>query len=337
MSDRRRPQSFDDPLDLRLVAALAAAKVASTGIRRVGRGGGTAAPGLVADRIDPRAADKLAARLPRGAIVVAGTNGKTTTSRMIADILERTVRGWSTTAPAPIWCGASRPRSPTQAGCCGRPGGDIGVIETDEAAFPEIVRLVRPRVILLNNLFRDQLDRYGELNTIATRWSAALARLPASDHLVVNADDPALAAITRGRGAPRRDVRPGREQLPAATRCRTPPMRRPAAAAGPTWSTTRSTSRTSATGAARAAARPGPRCDVAGSGDRVAAASNRFASRSIGARERCRCDSKSACRGSTTPTTPSRRRPWRARSGCRTRRSRRRLQSFEPRSAGSSA
>src|SRR3954471_1730652 len=75
-------------LDPRLSAAIAAAKLTSFGIRRLGRGGGTAAPGLIADRIDPALLSKVAARLPSGTIVVAGTNGKTTTSRMIADILE---------------------------------------------------------------------------------------------------------------------------------------------------------------------------------------------------------------------------------------------------------
>lgn len=190
--------------DVRLSAALMAAKLASAGIRRAGRGGGTAAPGLVADFIDPTLLSKLSARLSRGVVVVAGTNGKTTTSRMIADILEadgaRVVHNRS---------GSNLVRGVAaafadQASLTGDPGGDVGVIETDEAAFPEIVRQVRPRVILLNNLFRDQLDRYGELNTIATRWSAAIARLPASTTLVVNADDPTLAEITRDVVAPRR-------------------------------------------------------------------------------------------------------------------------------------
>ena len=189
--------------DPRLVTALAAAKLASSGIRRAGRGGGTAAPGLVADWIDPALLTKLSARLDRGAVVVAGTNGKTTTSRMIADILEadgaRVVHNRS---------GSNLVRGVAaafaeQASILGDPGGDVAVIETDEAAFPEIVRLVQPRVILLNNLFRDQLDRYGELNAIATRWAAAIARLPASTTLVVNADDPSLAEITRDVVAPR--------------------------------------------------------------------------------------------------------------------------------------
>jgi UDP-N-acetylmuramyl tripeptide synthase len=189
--------------DVRLAAAVAAAKVASAGIRRAGRGGGTAAPGLVADWIDPALLTKLAGRLELGAIVVAGTNGKTTTSRMIADILEsnghRVVHNRS---------GSNLVRGVAaafteQANVFGDPRGEIGVIETDEAAFPEIVRLVRPRIILLNNLFRDQLDRYGELNKIATTWGAAIARLPASTTLVVNVDDPSLAEITRDVVAPR--------------------------------------------------------------------------------------------------------------------------------------
>ena len=73
-------------VDPRLVSALVAARVTGAAIRRLGRGGGTAAPGLVADRIDPDLLAKISGRLPRGAVVVAGTNGKTTVSRMIADI-----------------------------------------------------------------------------------------------------------------------------------------------------------------------------------------------------------------------------------------------------------
>ena len=189
--------------DPRLTAALVAAKVVSAGIRRAGRGGGTAAPGLVADWVDPRLLTKLAGRLTRGVIVVAGTNGKTTTSRMIADILEADgARVVHNRSGSNLIRGVAAAFA-DQAGLGGGPGGDVGVIETDEAAFPEIVRLTNPRVILLNNLFRDQLDRYGELNTIATRWAAAIARLPSSTTLVVNADDPTLAEITRDVVAPR--------------------------------------------------------------------------------------------------------------------------------------
>ena len=182
--------------DIRLGAALAAARVTSAALRRTGRGGGTAAPGLVADFLDPRLLRKISGRLEKGVIVVAGTNGKTTTARMIADILEadgsRVVHNRS---------GSNLVRGiaaafAEQADVLGRPRGEAGVVETDEAAFPDIVERVEPKVVLLNNLFRDQLDRYGELNTISTRWEAALARLPATTTVVVNADDPTLSELT---------------------------------------------------------------------------------------------------------------------------------------------
>jgi UDP-N-acetylmuramyl tripeptide synthase len=78
----------------------------------------------------------------------------------------------------------------------GVPRGDVGVIEADEAALPAIVTNIRPRFILLNNLFRDQLDRYGELDHIATRWRAAIAALDPRTTLIVNADDPMLVGVT---------------------------------------------------------------------------------------------------------------------------------------------
>jgi UDP-N-acetylmuramyl tripeptide synthase len=189
--------------DFRLTIAVTAARGVSVASRKLGRGGGTAAPGLVADRLDPRLLGKIAARLTRGAVVVAGTNGKTTTSRMIADILEadgaRVVHNRS---------GSNLVRGVAAAfaqssSLLGSPRGDAGVIEADEAAFPEIVRRIRPQVVLLNNLFRDQLDRYGELQTIISKWRPALQQLPASSTIVVNADDPALAALTDGLKAKR--------------------------------------------------------------------------------------------------------------------------------------
>ncbi len=183
--------------DVRLGLAVAAARVTTFGLRKTGRGGGTATPGLVADFLDPGVLRKVSDRLPRGVVIVAGTNGKTTTSRMIADILEadgsRVVHNRS---------GSNLLRGVVaaftdQTDFAGKPQGDVGVVETDEAAFNEIVERIQPRVILLNNLFRDQLDRYGELDTIATRWSAVLGRLPAETTVVVNADDPTLAELTR--------------------------------------------------------------------------------------------------------------------------------------------
>ena len=194
------PSRTQDP---RLVAALAAAKVTGIAIRRLGRGGGTAAPGLVAERIDPDLLSKIARRLPHGAVVVAGTNGKTTVSRMLSDILHgHGYRVAHNRSGSNLVRGVASALA-DRADLLGSPRADIGVIESDEAALPEIVRRLGPSVIVLNNLFRDQLDRYGELDTIASLWRAALLDLPATSTVVVNVDDPTLAAMTEGIAARR--------------------------------------------------------------------------------------------------------------------------------------
>ena len=185
-------------VDPRLALALAAAKGSGVAIRALGRGGGTAAPGLIADKIDPNLLAKITARLPLGSVVVAGTNGKTTTSRMIADVLE--ANGWRV---AHNRSGSNLVRGVAsalaeQSSLLGTPNADIGVIESDEAALLEIARQVKPRMLVLNNLFRDQLDRYGELATIARSWRTAIAGLGPETTLVVNADDPTLADLAAG-------------------------------------------------------------------------------------------------------------------------------------------
>ena len=73
-------------------------------------------------------------------------------------------------------------------------GAALGLFEVDEGAFPEVARQIKPRAVCLANLFRDQLDRYGELEIIAERWRGAVAALPESAVVVVNADDPLLAS-----------------------------------------------------------------------------------------------------------------------------------------------
>ncbi len=184
--------------DPRLMLSLIGAKLTGGTIRRIGRGGGTAAPGLVAERIDPGLLTKLSGQLTEGAVVVAGTNGKTTTTRMIADIVQ--ANSWKTVHNR---SGSNLVRGVVasfvdHSSALGNIGADVGVIEADEAALPEIIRRVQPRLILLNNLFRDQLDRYGELDSIAKNWRKVLQQLTASTTLIVNADDPTLVALSEG-------------------------------------------------------------------------------------------------------------------------------------------
>jgi len=185
-------------MDVRLVAAVLAGKLAGAAARRLGRGGGTALPGLVAERVDPSLARKLGRSLGRGRVLVTGTNGKTTTSRIVARALQE----------AGVLCLHNREGSNLMrgiasallgaAGPSGRIGNaaeTLGLFETDEATLPPAVRALAPRAIAFTNLFRDQLDRYGEVDTVAALWREALTQTPQDATLVLNADDPSVAEL----------------------------------------------------------------------------------------------------------------------------------------------
>ena len=175
-----------------LVAGVAAARVAGGLSRLVGAGGGTTVPGKLLTMIDPSAVDRLAARLPLGSAVLSATNGKTTTAAMAAEILAPRVRLAHNRSGANLVSGvASTLLADTDA--------ELGLFEVDEGAFPEVARRVRPRAVCLGNLFRDQLDRYGELELIAERWRAAVQELPPETMLVVNGDDPQVGDLARAR------------------------------------------------------------------------------------------------------------------------------------------
>jgi UDP-N-acetylmuramyl tripeptide synthase len=179
-------------MSARLTVETSAARLVGRLSRAAGRGGGTTLPGKLLWKVDPGAIDALAARLPAGVAVVSATNGKTTTSAMVARILEsRYSLAWNNSGANLASGVASTLLAATDA--------ELGLLEVDEFALPEVMRRVRPRVVSLGNLFRDQLDRYGELEHIAERWRSAVALLPAASTLVVNADDPLLAELAERR------------------------------------------------------------------------------------------------------------------------------------------
>ncbi len=182
-------------MDPRLAAAVNVSKLSASAIRRLGRGGGTAIPGIIANVIDPGTLDKLSRQVAAGCLVVAGTNGKTTTARMLAGILEGAGLGVIHNRSGSNLVRGISAAFAGESSIGGQPRGDIAVIEADEAAFPEVVRRTKPRLILLLNLFRDQLDRYGELDSIASSWRETLQSLSPSQTVLVNADDPVLAAL----------------------------------------------------------------------------------------------------------------------------------------------
>jgi UDP-N-acetylmuramyl tripeptide synthase len=198
---------------VRLEIEIALARAAGRLSRLAGRGGGTTLPGKILATIDPGAVASLARRLPRGSALVSATNGKTTTAAMVAGILSERVRLAHNRAGANLVSGVASALLSAE-------NAELGLFEVDEGAFPDVARRVRPQAVCLGNLFRDQLDRYGELELVAERWRTAVAELDPGAAAVVNADDPLLADIARGRSNVVRfgidDPSAARERLPHA-------------------------------------------------------------------------------------------------------------------------
>jgi lipid II isoglutaminyl synthase (glutamine-hydrolysing) len=177
---------------------IATARAVGTIVRRSGRGGGTSLPGKVMLALEPHAIARLAARLPQGSAVISATNGKTTTAAMVAAILERAGTELVHNRAGANMAGGV---AATLLAAARRGGidGQMGLFEVDEFWLGRVTSELQPRALLLGNLFRDQLDRYGELETIADRWAVVVAGLPADRSLVLNADDPLIADLGRER------------------------------------------------------------------------------------------------------------------------------------------
>ncbi len=188
-------------MDIRFISAVGAAKILKTIIRIYG-GGGTAAPGLLAENLDPRILKKLGSYYD-GSVLVTGTNGKTTTSRLIGSILSK----------AKIPFVHNRAGSNLLRGLTGTLVENISflsntkklaLLEVDELTLPVAYSSLDPRVIVFNNLFRDQLDRYGEVDKIQKIWQRTLRQLDPTTVLVLNSDDQSIAHL--GTDSPARVI-----------------------------------------------------------------------------------------------------------------------------------
>jgi UDP-N-acetylmuramyl tripeptide synthase len=175
-----------------LTAEILAARAVGGLSRLAGAGGGTTLPGKLLWKLDPSAVDRLAARLPRGSALVSATNGKTTTAALAAAILGSRARLAHNASGANLVSGVAST-------LLASPDAELGLFEVDEGALPEVARRVRPRALCLGNLFRDQLDRYGELELVAERWREAVRALPPETAVVVNGDDPQVGDLARER------------------------------------------------------------------------------------------------------------------------------------------
>jgi UDP-N-acetylmuramyl tripeptide synthase len=166
--------------------------------RGSGRGGGTTLPGRVLLRMEPEAIARLGTALERGTTIVSATNGKTTTAGMIASILAADGR-------RPVHNRAGSNMTWGVATALLEQQGEEGLFEVDEAWLPRVAEQLEPSLIVLGNLFRDQLDRYGEMEALADEWAGTVAARVGLTRFVLNADDPLIADLGRDREGERRE------------------------------------------------------------------------------------------------------------------------------------
>ncbi|MGK7944027.1 MAG: MurT ligase domain-containing protein [Microcystaceae cyanobacterium] len=179
----------------RLALAVLTAKTVTTSVRFLRLGAASVLPGEIARRFHPHLLTLLSEQIKQGVILVVGTNGKTTTSLLLRSILEN--QGYKVVhneTGANLINGLITALL-VKANLFGRLDQDYAILEVDENILPLLLKECEPRIILALNLFRDQLDRYGEVDTISQRWQNAIKPLSNNTTVVVNADDPTLCYL----------------------------------------------------------------------------------------------------------------------------------------------
>lgn len=182
--------------------AVLAARVARLSSRALGRGGGSTVPGVVARRVAPHVLASISRRLPRGSVAITGTNGKTTTTRMVDGILRTAgVRAVNNSTGANLVTGVTAALV-SDSSLAGKPRSEMGLFEVDEANVPGVAAEARLKILAVLNLFRDQLDRYGELAYTGKIIASAFDDLPQDGVVVLNADDPLVANLGGSAASP---------------------------------------------------------------------------------------------------------------------------------------
>jgi UDP-N-acetylmuramyl tripeptide synthase len=191
LSPPQPPRRRRDPL---FAAKAVAARMLGAASRASGKGGGTTLPGRFLLRLAPDAIARLGTGLDRGTTIISATNGKTTTAGMVAAML-------ATDGRHPVHNRAGSNMTWGVATALLEQDGREGLFEVDEAWLPQVAAQLNPATIVLGNLFRDQLDRYGEMEALADEWARTVAERAGRAAFVLNADDPLIADLgRRGEG-----------------------------------------------------------------------------------------------------------------------------------------
>lgn len=159
------------------------------------RSSATALPGLVILKLKPDFISALIKQNKLKSIVITGTNGKTTTCRLITSMFDGAKMSYITNRTGSNLLRGIASTLINQSNLLGKLNSTLAVWEADEAAFAPIIKALRPSIVLFTNLSRDQLDRYGEINTLLKLWQKNIAALPANTQIVLNQTDPLLIKL----------------------------------------------------------------------------------------------------------------------------------------------
>ncbi|MFM7366578.1 MAG: Mur ligase family protein, partial [Sphaerospermopsis kisseleviana] len=180
---------------VKLGLAVSIAKSVTFLVRSLRLGAASVLPGSIARRIEPRLLQLLSQQVKNGVILIAGTNGKTTTALLLCTILERTgykIAHNSTGANLENGLATALIENSSLLGALNV---DYAILEVDENIVPKVLKPLQPKIIICLNLFRDQLDRYGEVDTISKKWTKVISILPEETVVIPNADDPTLSYL----------------------------------------------------------------------------------------------------------------------------------------------
>ncbi len=195
LAGKRRTPS----LTPRLFAALTAARAAGTASRLLGKGGGTQVPGRIARRIDPNVLATLVGGSGVPVVAITGSNGKTTTARFTAELLRGQGVAVNHNSLGSNLIHGVTSLAVAGADLRGRVAADALVAEVDEGTLLTVLTDLAPRVLVVTELVRDQLDRFGELHALGDALAWVSKQMPADGVVVANADDPLVASFTEER------------------------------------------------------------------------------------------------------------------------------------------
>ena len=180
---------------VRLGLAVGVAKTVTGVVRSLNLGAASVLPGEIARRLHARLLPLLFEQVSQGVILVVGTNGKTTTSLLLKQILSDCGYTVVHNSSGANLINGLITALLSSADITGKITADYAILEVDENILPLLLKDCEPKYILALNLFRDQLDRYGEVDTIARRWGKAIAPLSPETTIILNADDPTLSSL----------------------------------------------------------------------------------------------------------------------------------------------